>query len=75
VNKFFAACNDRATKDKAGLVADILEYNAHLKFAAKAHRINTPDGPQGIIEFPETFPVDKLKDADKAFDPKDCVLK
>jgi hypothetical protein len=72
VNAFFTAC---AARPKADFVADLLQYNAHLKAAAKAHRTSTPDGVNGIIEFAETLPVDNLKDTKAAFDPKDCTLK
>jgi hypothetical protein len=72
VGAFVAACNKR---DKQELVNDILRYNAHNKFAVKKHRADTPDGPQGIIEFSETFPVDDLPDTDLALDPATCTLK
>jgi hypothetical protein len=69
---FIQKCNAR---DKTAMVKDILTYNAHLRTVAKAHRTSTPDGPQGIIEFSETFPTDNLGDTTKSFDPSDCVLK
>jgi hypothetical protein len=72
IASFAAVC---AKRDKRQLVNDILQYNAHLKFAAKNHRTNTPNGAQGIIEFSETFPVDNLKDTTLAFDPATCTLK
>jgi hypothetical protein len=72
VQNYIAACNARPKPD---MVADILQYNAHLKAAAKAHRTSTPDGRQGIIEFAETLPVDNQKDSKASFDPKDCTLK
>ena len=72
VAAFFKACEARPGAD---FVNDILQYNAHLKAAAKNHRANTPQGPQGIIEFSETFPVDDLQDTNNAFDPTSCTLK
>ena len=71
VEAFFAACQARP---KAGMLSDILRYNAHLKAALKSHQIDTPDGRLGILEFSETLPVDDLPDAKKRFDPKTCEL-
>jgi hypothetical protein len=72
IDTFFTTCNARP---KDAMVKDILQYNAHLRAAAKSHRTNTPDGPQGIIEFPETLPTDTFGDTSKSFDPGTCELK
>jgi hypothetical protein len=70
---FLAACRARPKKD---LLADTLVYASHLRNALRAHRATEGAGKgQGIIEFPETLPVDQLPDSDKAFDPVSCTLK
>jgi hypothetical protein len=70
---FFKACAARPKKD---FIADTLQYLAHTRFALLDHKGTEGAGRgQGIIEFPETLPVDNLKDTDKAFDPATCTLK
>ncbi len=72
VADFFAGC-DRRT-DKRALMADVIQFNDGVKAALKAHRIQTPDGVQGIIEFSETLPIDKLSPNGKSFDGT-CAFK
>jgi hypothetical protein len=70
---FFKACAARPKKD---FIADTLQYLAHTRFALLDHKGTEGAGRgQGIIEFPETLPVDNLKDTNKAFDPATCTLK
>jgi hypothetical protein len=71
VRGFIDRCNAR---DRGELARDILRYNAHLKARTKAHRAETPQGAQGIIEFAETLPIDELPDTPVAFDEASCTL-
>jgi hypothetical protein len=70
---FFAACAARPKKD---LLADSLLVLSHTRRALLEHKGTEGAGRgQGIIEFPETLPVDKLPDTNKAFDLATCTLK
>jgi hypothetical protein len=73
VRGFLDACGARPRKE---LLRDVLLYNGHVKRALKRHRGSEGAGKgQGIIEFPETLPVDDLPDTEKAFDPTTCTLR
>jgi hypothetical protein len=72
-DNFFKACAARPKKD---FVADLLQYISHTRRALKAHKGTEGAGSgQGIIEFDETLPTDKLGDTKQAFDPATCTLK
>jgi hypothetical protein len=68
----FAAC--KARTDKRALLEDTLRHNDNVKAALKAHRANTPNGVQGIIEFSETLAVDNIAPNDAFLGPT-CTLK
>jgi hypothetical protein len=70
---FLKACDARAKSptDRANYIKDYLAYASHLRRAVKRAR-NPVNG--GIIEFPETLPVDDLQETRAAFDPKTCKL-
>lgn len=68
-NDFLAACRARPKK---ALLADAMLYASHLRRVMRS--IKGKNG-QGIIEFPETLPIDDLPDTDKKFDPQTCELK
>jgi hypothetical protein len=72
VEDFLNAC--KARTDKRALLSEVLEHNDDVKAALRAHRTQTPDGAQGIIEFAETLPIDNLKPSSHSFD-KACTLK
>jgi hypothetical protein len=68
---FMKACDARSKSDRAGWIKDYLTYASHLRQAVKRAR-NPVNG--GIIEFPETLPVDGLQETRAAFDPTTCKL-
>lgn len=70
VNDFFAACTKRPANE---FVSDVITYLSSTRRMVRAHKSSF--GAGGIIEFPETLPVDKLPVSNKAFDPATCTLK
>ncbi len=77
---FARACQTRSAKDPLGLARDLVLYFSHLRQATrrvrKAAATPTPQLQQpgtGIIEFPETLPIDDVKEDGLAFDPATCL--
>jgi hypothetical protein len=71
VSKFGDACSARLKSEPDVYVLDLLRYASHVRKAAKRAR-NAKNG--GIIEFPETLPVDDLAEPTAGFDPVSCKL-
>ena len=70
---FMKACAARPAKD---MIADIVARASHLRNIVKTvHSTGGGQAGQGIIEFPETLPVDNLPDSERTFDPTTCTLK
>lgn len=78
VDGFAKACTARASADAPGMIADILAYASHVRRATRRTKANLSNNPssiqpgQGIIEFPETLPLDTLEEDGLALDPTTC---
>ncbi len=73
LKKYTDACSARPP---AEMLADILTYVSHLRNVARSIKSQGGgESGQGIIEFSETLPQDKLKDAEISFDPVTCKLR
>ncbi len=79
VDAYANACAARATKDPKAMTRDILAQASQLRNAMRRARVNLSPDPsklqqgRGVIEFPETLPVDDLPADGLSFNPTTCL--